>query len=404
MFVILFAVFIDLLGFGIIVPILPFLTMELGGDPLMGTILISTYSLVAFLAGPFWGRMSDRVGRKPVLTATLLVATISYVVLGLSETLLMLFIARAMSGASAGNIGIIMAAAADLTDEKTRGKVMGQVGAAFALGFAFGPGIGGVLSSIGGEGDIFYAGITAAGLSFLAMILTAFFMPETNEHRTNTNQESTQPDNAQNPHWTHMFKSTKNLLLMSMFILTAIAQSISFSIAPFWVNSILGWDIRMVGYTMMGAGLFIFFLQMFAIDPMFRLVGEIKTLATGVCLSLVGCILLIAGPATSFVAIVGLPLSMGGLTLTFPALNSIISRRTSKQMQGAALGTANGFSALGRIAGPITAGSVFTANTDAPYHIMIATGLLILLWCVYELDSNKTLDKTDDDLGKKVMP
>lgn len=137
--VIIFAVFIDLLGFGIIIPILPFLTLKYGGDAFIGAALMSIYSLATFAAGPIWGRLSDRIGRRPALAATFFGSTIAYIMLAMSDSLVMLFVARAMSGMMAGNVGIAMAAMADLTDEKNRGRAMGLIGASFGLGFAFGP-------------------------------------------------------------------------------------------------------------------------------------------------------------------------------------------------------------------------------------------------------------------------
>ncbi len=381
--VILFAVFIDLLGFGIIVPILPFLTMKYGGDPLMGTALISIYSLTAFIMGPVWGRLSDKIGRRPALAFTFFGATIAYVALGFAESLLMLFIARAMSGASAGNIGIVMAAMADVSSEAERGKAMAKIGAAFGLGFAFGPGIGGVLSSVDANGDvnILYAGLTAAALSFTAMILTAIFVPETSPHKQAVREEEAEPI----PHWTSVIRQPGQLLLFAMFIITAVGQSISFSIAPFWANTMLNWDAEMVGYLMMMAGVCVFFLQMFAVGPLFKSVGEVRSLMIGVAVHIIGCLILVCCAPTTTTAVIGFPLVMGGLTIAFPALNSLVSRRTCKNLQGTALGISNGFSALGRIAGPVAAGTVFVANTAAPFFIAIFAGGLVLLWAAFEI-------------------
>ena len=383
--VILFAVFIDLLGFGIIVPILPFLTMKYGGDPLMGTALISIYSLTAFIMGPVWGRLSDKIGRRPALAFTFFGATIAYVALGFAESLLMLFIARAMSGATAGNIGIVMAAMADVSDEANRGKAMAKIGAAFGLGFAFGPGIGGVLSSVDANGDvnILYAGLTAAALSFTAMILTAVFVPETSPGKHGSRE------NGPLPHWTTVVRQPGQILLFAMFIITAIGQSISFSIAPFWANTMLGWDAEMVGYLMMMAGVCVFFLQMFAVGPLFKSVGEIRALMIGVTVHILGCLILVCCEPTTTTAVIGFPLIMGGLTLAFPALNSLVSRRTCKNQQGTALGISNGFSALGRIAGPVAAGTVFIANEAAPFYIAVGAASLVLVWAFYEIKKQR---------------
>jgi DHA1 family tetracycline resistance protein-like MFS transporter len=386
--VILFAVFIDLLGFGIIVPILPFLTMKFGGDAFTGTALISIYSLAGFVMGPVWGRFSDKFGRRPALTCTFIGAAISYCVLGFAETLFLLFFARAMSGAMAGNVGIAVAAMADLTTEENRGKAMGKVGAAFGLGFAFGPGIGGLLSQVGDSGEvgILAAGLTAAALSLIAALLTAFFVPE-----TSPNKAQDAEGHSDIPHWSSVLKNPGQLVMFAMFVVTAIAQSVSFAITPFWADKVLGWSAVEVGYLLMATGVCVFLIQLFAVGPLFKAFGEVKALMMGVTLSLVGCIAIICMDPTPMLAVISLPLITGGLTLAFPALNSLVSRRTSKHLQGTALGMSNGFSALGRIAGPVAAGTVFAANTAAPFFIITGTAILMLAWSLREIAIAKRL-------------
>lgn len=381
--VILFAVFIDLLGFGIIVPVLPFIVLNFGGDSVSGMALVSIYSLAAFIMGPIWGRFSDKFGRKPALAGTFLGATISYVTLGLADTLLLLFLARAMSGAMAGNIGIVMAAMADVTTEENRGKAIGWIGAAFGLGFALGPGIGGILSTIGGGGEpnIFWAGMTAASLSFTAMILTTIFVPETNKKKTDGEEHKDAPK------WTSVFKQPGQTALLAMFIITAIGQSISFAITPFWAERVLGWNSAQVGYLLMASGGCVFFIQLFAIGPLFKKFGEVKSLGLALGFHLIGVAIILYGPAEPITAILGFPIIMSGMTLTFPALNSLVSRRTDERLQGTALGISNGLSSLGRIAGPITAGTVFTASVAAPFYIIATTGIVVIFWTIWELSA-----------------
>jgi len=378
--VILFAVFIDLLGFGIIVPILPFIVMQFGGDALTGTALVSIYSLFGFLMGPVWGRMSDKFGRRPALACTFLGAAASYTVLGLADTLFIVFVARALSGAMAGNVGIAVAAMADLTTEDNRGKAMGKVGAAFGLGFALGPGLGGILSQTGsGSTGMLAAGHTAAAFSLTAAVLTAFYVPETSPG------SKTESEGSATPHWTEALKRPGQALMFGTFVVTAIAQSVSFSITPFWLEKMLNWNAVQVGYLLMTAGVCVFLLQSLAVGPLFKHFGEVKALMMGLAASMVGCLCLIFCEPGVEVALISFPMIMGGLTLTFPALNSLISRRTCKYLQGTALGMANGFSALGRIAGPVAAGSVFAADTNGPFYIVIAMAALVLLWGMREI-------------------
>ena len=382
--VILFAVFIDLLGFGIIVPILPYLAMKFGGDAVMGAALISIYSGAAFIMGPIWGRFSDKFGRKPALAGTFFGAAISYVVLGFADTVFLLFLARAMSGAMAGNVGIAMAAVADVTTEENRGKAMGKIGAAFGLGFAFGPGIGGVLSSVGttqeGDVNILAASSLAAALSFLAMVLTAIYVPETNKNRL---EGAEARKNA--PNWREVIRQPGQALLLLMFVVTAIGQSVSFALTPFWATEVLGWGPMEVGYLLMATGMFVFFLQLYGVGPLFKHLGEVKSLMVGVAINITGCAIIILMPVTAVTATIGFPLVMGGLTLAFPALNSLVSKRTCKNLQGTALGMSNGFSALGRVAGPVATAPLFLSNTNAPFLVIAAAGLVVFAWSTREV-------------------
>lgn len=382
--IILFAIFIDLLGFGIIVPILPFLTLKYGGDAMMGTALVSIYSLMTFLAGPLWGRLSDRIGRRPALAATFLGSTLAYIALAFSSNLVMLFIARAMSGMMAGNVGIAMAAMSDLTDENNRGRAMGLIGATFGLGFAFGPFIGGLLGSVGGEPNIFLPGLAAAAFSFTAMFLTARYMPETSQHKLHGDDEG--QERTPLPHWTVVIRSPSQLTLFAMFFVTAIGQSICFAITPFWAQAMLGWDQVKVGFLLAGVGLCVAAIQSLAIGPLFKRFGELKSLMLGASAHLIGCAILIFGPGTVTTALIAFPLVMSGLTVSFPALNSIVSRRADKRLQGTALGLSSGMSALGRVFGPLAGGMVFAGySANSPFFVVAATGAVAFIWAISEV-------------------
>src|SRR5216683_5564795 len=164
-------VFVDLVGFGLIIPLLPFYAERFGASPQQVTILMAVYSLMAMLAAPLWGRLSDRIGRRPVLMASMLAAALAYLWLGLASALWMLFAARAFAGACAGNIAAAQAYIADVTPPERRAKGMGMIGAAFGLGFIIGPVLGGVIAG----NDLATADLETPGLIAAAMSLTAVF-------------------------------------------------------------------------------------------------------------------------------------------------------------------------------------------------------------------------------------
>ncbi|SDD79991.1 MFS transporter [Kordiimonas lacus] len=392
---ILFAIFIDLLGFGIIVPILPFLvgpyvgTVTVGGvvldEATLGAGLFSIYSLTAFAAGPLWGRLSDRIGRRTALAATFLGAMASYILLAFSDSLLMLFVARAFSGAMAGNVGIAMAAMADLTDESNRGRAMGLIGAVFGLGFAFGPLVGGQLSGLstaGGGSAILLPGLAAACLSLIAAIMAYYFISETISSPLET-EADTAPKRAP---WSTFLKTPAQLALFSMFIVTSAGQIMAFTIMPFWTKDLLFWSQEEVGNLMGAIGLCIAAIQSLATGPLFKSIGELKALVLGGTIHLIGCMVIIFATPSFLVALIAFPLLMSGMTLSFPALNSLLSQRTDRRHQGAALGLSSGISALGRVAGPLAAGFLYTKAAPAPlfYAIALTSGTL-LAWSFWEL-------------------
>ncbi|HYU13774.1 MAG TPA: MFS transporter, partial [Stellaceae bacterium] len=131
-------VFVDLVGFGLIIPLLPFYGERFAASPQQVTMLLAVYSLMAMIAAPLWGRLSDRIGRRPVLMASMIAAALAYLWLGLAGSLWMLFAARALAGACAGNIAAAQAYVADITPPERRARGMGMIGAAFGLGFIIG--------------------------------------------------------------------------------------------------------------------------------------------------------------------------------------------------------------------------------------------------------------------------
>src|SRR5438105_5170185 len=172
-------VFVDLVGFGLIIPLLPFYGERFGASPQLVTILMAVYSLMSMLAAPLWGRLSDRIGRRPVLMASMAAAALAYLWLGLATELWMVFAARALSGACAGNIAAAQAYIADVTPPEKRARGMGMIGAAFGLGFIIGPALGGILAGNDlATADLRTPGFLAAGLSLVAFLGVLFVLKE----------------------------------------------------------------------------------------------------------------------------------------------------------------------------------------------------------------------------------
>ena len=183
--ILFFTVFLDLVGFGIILPLIPYLAREFKATPLEIGFLMAVFSFMQFLFSPFWGRLSDRFGRRPVILISLLGSTFSYILFAYSQTLILLFVARSLAGFFASNISTVQACVADITPKEKRSVSMGLIGAAFGLGFIMGPVIAGLSGSIGealGDAPPFgiqFSAIVAGGLNGFNFLLALFILPET---------------------------------------------------------------------------------------------------------------------------------------------------------------------------------------------------------------------------------
>src|SRR5438105_3062637 len=172
-------VFVDLVGFGLVIPLMPFYAERFAATPLQMTLLFATYSLMAMITAPLWGRLSDRVGRRPVLMASMAAAALAYLGLAFATGLWMLFAARAFAGACAGNIAAAQAYIADSTAPEQRAKGMGMIGAAFGLGFIIGPVLGGTIAGNDlATADLETPGLIAAGLSAAGFLGVILLLPE----------------------------------------------------------------------------------------------------------------------------------------------------------------------------------------------------------------------------------
>jgi len=395
--VILFAIFVDVVGFGMIVPVLPFINLTYGGDTMTGTGLVSIYALMTFIGGPIWGRLSDHFGRRPMMLGTFIGAVLSYILLANAESLFGLYLARGFAGLMAGNVAIAMATAADLTTKKDRGKAMGFIGAAFGFGFALGPAIGGIFSGTAANPDISLPAYFAAGTSFIALALTYLWFPETRNDDDECDPDhldtSMPPIPIHVPQVKHSIKDLlwplPNGMIFLFFLISAMAQSASFAIVPFWAEALLHWDQKQVGFLLMGGGIAVAIVQTTLIGRMFNKMGELRSMIIGCVIAITGALMML-GPVGIYQGVIALPMIFSGLTITYPGLNSVLSLRTSRSIQGEALGFSNGMSALGRVAGPLSAAWIFTKYSPKLPFLMVAfLGMVTIIWALWELNREK---------------
>jgi MFS family permease len=345
-------VLIDLIGFGIVIPILPFLSPQLGADNIDIALIIVTYAACSGLFGPFWGRLSDRRGRKPVIMICLAGAALSYVLLGLATELWMVFAARAFAGVMAGNFGVASAMMADVTSPENRARGMGLIGAAFGLGMVLGPLLGGLLA--GDSGSFTLPCIVAGLMSVLAIVAAAVFLPESlsAERRAANRVHQKSGDRAS---MANILAQAHSRVFVSQYVLHNTCVSSATYLFPLWVADVLDWSAREVGIVFGIQGTIMVVVQGGAMGALVRILGEWRLLRISIAGFLAGLLLAVfAWDMPSMVA--SMFVSMTGATICMPLLNTLITQRTPAQYRGRIMGTTAAASSWGRVIGPALTG------------------------------------------------
>ncbi len=346
-------VFIDLLGFGILIPILPaFAEKILGVDETAIGIVIAVYSLVQFFFNPILGKISDKHGRKPVIVVCLLINAIGYVIFAFTNSFLLLMISRIVAGVGGSSIAVAQAYIADVTTKETRSKGMGLIGAAFGLGFVFGPLIGGFLSKSG----YMVTGLGSASFSFIAFIVTLILLPESNLNRdaeTVIGRKLINIDGMK-----QAFSNTNLAILISLFfILTFSFANIYGTFALLGIQE-YGFSDLQNGYMFGIIGLSSAAVQGGLIGPITKLFGKKKILIIGSFLIMVTLAIIPYAGNFLWLAIDSVFLSLGTGMLQ-PTVLSLISEVSSDAEQGLVLGVNQSLSAFARVLGPLWGGFAF---------------------------------------------
>jgi len=358
---------IMMMGFGIIIPILPDLVVKFGGSGVAMGALMAIFSLMQFLFSPMWGSLSDRFGRKPILMLGVFGNAISMLALGLSTQLWMLFAARGLAGIlSSATLPTAMAYISDSTDKKSRGGGMGVIGAAMGLGMILGPGAGGMLSAISLQAPFYFAAV----LSLIAMVAIWFFLPETlvTEKRETT-------VSLQGPQIKAMWESLFGPLA---FLFTA-AFMISFAMTNFegiyayYAKDRYGYGPETIGVILTAIGVVSVIAQGALTGIATRKFGEVNVIKVSLVASVAGFLVMLLATDLTAVILTSSFFVLANAMLR-PAVSSLISQRTT-QGQGIAMGLNNAYMSLGRVIGPIWAGVVIDVNLFFPF----ITGAIVML-------------------------
>jgi MFS transporter, DHA1 family, tetracycline resistance protein len=365
-------VFIDLLGFGVMIPQLPFYGLHFGLSGFGVASMLACYSLAQFFGSPLLGRLSDRVGRRPVLLVSLAASAAAYLWLGLSDAAWMLFAARLMAGAGAGNIAAAQAYIADMTPPEGRAKGMGMIGAAFGLGFTLGPGLGGLASHLDPAAPAFIA----AGLSTLAFVLAFLRLKESLPASSRTARAR--------PSRLAMAREALGRPLLRELILLLFATVCAFAgmetTFALWARQVFGWSATQVGLNFLFVGIVLVVIQGVLIGRLSRRFGETRLVIAGAAAITLGLAGLALTHTIAELLVVNLLLA-GGMGLLNPSISSLVSRQAQNDEQGGILGVSQSASSLARALAPPIAGMLFDlSGHNAPYFVgaVIMAGVLVL--------------------------
>ena len=364
-------------GFGLVLPTFLFYAQNLGATTAIATVIIATYSMGQFIATPLWGRLSDRIGRKPVLLISIFCQSICFMALALAPNLWMLALARFMGGIVSGNISTAMAYVSDSTNEEKRAKWLGYIGASVSIGFMTGPAIGGLL---GGQdassASLFYPGIVAASIAFMTGIIAIFFLKESlkPEHRNpNTNKKSSLLKN-----WGLVFKRPVLAEIVLLGFLMMFVTGTFETIFPLWTEARFYWGPMQVGYSMTYIGLTVTLVQVFVVGRVVPLLGEANVIRLAFIGYFIGLFIMAQAPSW-VVMMVGLTFSASSGATFGTAASSFVSKVAGDNEKGFVLGVYQSCGWLGRISGPLAVGVIFSAiGVNAPLYL----GMLVLIPCI----------------------
>jgi MFS transporter, DHA1 family, tetracycline resistance protein len=373
-----FTIFLDLLGFGIIIPIQPFYAKSLGATATVVTLLGASYSIMQFLFSPFWGQLSDRFGRRPIILFSVFISAIGHFIFAFASGLGLLFLARSIAGFGNANLGTAQAIIADVTTKENRAKGMALIGVAFGLGFLFGPAIGGLLGQISPQAPFIAAGI----LSVLNFIFAYFMLPETKSEKSVPSSRRILPFSTFKE--AQQYVNVRTLLILSIIYTTGFSlmeQAISLYIEHIWVtDTSLSSDQRieeaglMTAYFLIVVGITAIVVQGGLVGRLKNLLGEVRMIQIGISITMISmiCIPLIGG-LKIFGYFLGVAVLLAiGTGILNPAKSALLSLSVPSNEQGSILGLNQSFSALGRAIGPTFSGLFYEIFVGLPFYVAFA--------------------------------
>lgn len=375
--VVYLTVFLDILGFGVVIPLLPLYARQFQASALEIGLLMACYSAAQMLFAPVWGALSDRIGRRPVILVSLLGSTASYAVFAASSSLAMLFVGRTLAGVCAANLSAAQAYVADVTSPEQRTRGMGMIGAAFGLGFVLGPALGGLSGRLGPRAPF----IAASCLCALDLLLAATLLEEPRPRGERS--EHVRPRART---FTNIVRQPQLVLLLGMVLLVTFAFANLESMFTLFLHERFGYGADGVAGMFVMIGVIMVIMQGGVVGRLSRRVPEPVLIRAGTALLACGLLLLPQAHSVGLL-VVAVALFSSGSGLNHPSLSSLTSHHAGPDHQGAVLGVAQAMSSLGRIFGPMFGGFVYDRfGQSAPY---VSGGSLMIVACLLSVGLQK---------------
>ncbi len=357
--VLFLTVFIDLIGFGMVIPFLPFYAREYGASGVVVGAVVGIYSIMQFFFAPIWGRLSDRIGRRPVILISLTASCIGYVLFGFARHLWVLFASRIIAGAGGANIGTAQAYISDVTSPEERAKGMGLIGAAFGMGFILGPPLSGFLSAIsihqGHPGNL-YPGLAAAVLSLAALVIAFSVLVESKP--PDLVPRSALPPQFDRRIWRDVSHHAVLAALMTALFLTLLAVAGMETSVTLHARDRFNFQQLDMAYFFLFMGVIVAGIQGGLIGRLAKKVGEKGLIIVGAASFTIGFLLVpliwrvpLLYAVAFFIAV--------GQGLTYPSLTSLVSKAAPENERGSILGLATSVGSLARFIGPIASGFLY---------------------------------------------
>ncbi len=365
LYTLLAVIFINLLGFGIVVPLLPFYAKSFNAPAWQIALVFSAYAIGAFFGEPFWGRLSDRIGRKPILISTVCGNCLCYIAMALAPNVYVAFLVRILGGLASGNGAVIQGYIADVTPQEDRSGRLSLLGASFNIGFIVGPALGGLLAHPeSGHAGFQTPMFVCAGLSALSAVAMALFVKESRTRRPRISNQASR--------WAVLGNAVSHHTigrLMGVTFLAGCAFIGVESIFGLWTQARFGWGPREIGTAFAVVGVVAATCQLALVGRLSRRFGEARVLACGMALT-AACLFLQPLSVGAITTVPLLALAAFGQSIAWPNVSALISRNAEMEHQGQYMGLNNATGALARVVGPFILGLGFSKlGVNAPFYM-----------------------------------